>query len=895
MENSIDLENIDENIGLTDLIDVPILQKMQDAFARMVRMAALTTDENGVPVTKGTNFSEFCTEFCRKSDIGRKRCENCDKMGAVMSLEKHGPVSYYCHANLVDFAAPIMLKDKMIGSFIGGQVLAEEPDLDRIREVAREIEVDEESFVEAAKKTQIVPKAAIDRATAFIYEFSEILSDMAYKTYVTKQLSEAAMQASTQKSDFLANMSHEIRTPMNAVLGMAEMALREEMSPAAKEYLYQIKSSGKNLLVIINDILDFSKIESGKMDIIEVEYEPFSMINDLTSIVCTRIGSKDIEFTMDISPDLPRKLKGDNIRIRQILINLLNNAVKFTAKGEVHLKLFGEDKGDGTFVMKAQVSDTGIGIKNEDLGKLFQSFQQVDSKRNRNIEGTGLGLAISQQLLRLMNGSISVESEYNKGSVFSFELPQEKIAECVGVPVPEAPVNAVIYIENQYVKKQLICDLERIGTEITDVETASELDIKRPDYFITERSLIDDRVRRNILSDPSVKVIIIDSFNSAGDCDIPNARIIRKPVYSMNIYAAMGIGEEYVREEANSLDDFVFTAPEARVLIVDDNPINLTVAKGLLEPLNMQIDLAGSAAETIEMVKKTMYDLVFMDHMMPEVDGIETTHIIRRLMPTYADVPIIALTANAVSGAKEMFLSEGMNDFVAKPIETKTIISKLRKWLPQEKIIPADKHDAVHTEPAPVIKIEGLNTENAMKLLGTQSLFMSVLKEYYCSIGKKSEQIREYYNKAKWKDYTIEVHALKSLSRQIGADELSALAAALEKAGNEKDIPFINANTDKLLEMYTGYIDILRPYFPECEEKQEKKSASHEEIAEMLDKLSEALDNFDTLAIDEVVEEMASYEYEECFGDYIETLKTAAEECDIDVCCEIVSRWKEDL
>lgn len=258
--------NKDGNVRLTDLIPVETLQKIQISFSKMARMAALTTDENGIPLTEGSNFSDLCTNFCRKSPIGRKRCEKCDRDGAMRVLETGRPVSYFCHANLVDFAAPIMLGDRMIGTLVGGQVLSEEPDYDKMREIARELELDEDSFVEAARRTQIVPEAAIERSTNLIYEFSLVISEMAYKTYETIRLSILAV---SQKSDFLANMSHEIRAPMNAVLGMAEMALREEMTPQAKQYIRQIRSSGKHLLVIINDILDFSKIESGKLDIVK--------------------------------------------------------------------------------------------------------------------------------------------------------------------------------------------------------------------------------------------------------------------------------------------------------------------------------------------------------------------------------------------------------------------------------------------------------------------------------------------------------------------------------------------------------------------------------------------------------------------------------------------------
>lgn len=467
----------------------------------MARMAALITDENGDPLTEGSNFSDFCSNFCRKSPIGRVRCEKCDRDGALKVLETGKPVWYFCHANLVDFAAPIMLEGRMIGTMVGGQVLSEEPDYEKMRGIARELELDEEAFVEAAKRTQIVPKAAIERATNFIYEFSLVISEMAYKTYETIRLSKLAV---SQKSDFLANMSHEIRTPMNAVLGMAEMALREEMTPQAKQYIRQIRSSGKHLLVIINDILDFSKIESGKLDILKAEYEPLSMVNDLINIVNTRIGSKPLEFTLDLDPGIPRKLYGDSVRIHQVLLNLLNNAVKFTERGEVHLALSYEYIDDETIMLRAVVRDTGIGIKPEDMGKLFQSFQQVDSKRNRNIEGTGLGLAISKQLLKLMNGSIRVESKYNSGSAFYVELPQRVVSREPSVPCADSGKTAALLVGNEYIRGQLCRDLRSLHVEYTVLDGEEGAAGVQSGYLIVEKTLFSERVREAVAAAPEL-------------------------------------------------------------------------------------------------------------------------------------------------------------------------------------------------------------------------------------------------------------------------------------------------------------------------------------------------------------------------------------------------------
>lgn len=883
----------DEKIHLTDLIPVETLQKIQDSFSKMARMAALTTDENGSPITKGSNFSDFCTNYCRKSPIGKVRCEKCDRDGALRVLESGKPVSYFCHANLVDFAAPIMLGDKMIGSFIGGQVLSEEPDYDKIREIAKEIGVDEDKFLEAASKTQIIPRAAIERSANFIYEFSRIISDMAYKSYETIKLSKLAV---SQKSDFLANMSHEIRTPMNAVLGMAEMALREEMTPQAKQYIKQIRSSGKNLLVIINDILDFSKIESGKMNIVDVDYEPLSIVNDIANIVNTRIGSKNLEFTIDFDTHIPHKLYGDNVRIHQILLNLLNNAVKFTERGEVHLSISFSQIDSDNIMLKAIVRDTGIGIKKQDIGKLFQSFQQVDSKRNRNIEGTGLGLAITQQLLKLMNGNITVESEYEKGSTFYVELPQKVINASPSIPSPENSVKAALIIENEYVYAQICKDLSSLGIEYINLEYEGSLDSITDGFIIVEKHLFSDRLKKKVMDCPDVRCLLIAPYDSPNDINQPRVKMMHKPIFSLGLYSALGLGEDIMAESDSNNDSFPFTAPDAHVLIVDDNPINLTVACGIIEPLGMQVDTANGASETIEKVKKLKYDIIFMDHMMPEVDGVETTHIIRRLIAGYENVPIIALTANAVGGTKEMFLQEGMNDFVAKPIEVTDIVSMIRKWLPKEKIIPVtadNSQEQTNENSNDSLVIEGLNTKQALALLGSQKLYMKILKEYYLSIDKRAAIITEALEKGNIKGYTIEVHSLKSTSKQIGADALAELAARLEKAGNELDIDLILAKTSDLIAHYLRYKDILAPLFPELSGKTEASSADHTVVSMLLDSMTDALESMDTLAMDDVLEKMSEYRFTPAQTQCFEKLRSSAEVCDVDMCATVVSIWRQ--
>ncbi len=405
-------------------------------------------------------------------------------------------------------------------------------------------------------------------------ELGALASNTADMITEVKEHEDAIQRAADMKSDFLANMSHEIRTPMNAVVGMSELMLREDIPDKVREYAMQIKSSGNALLTVINDILDFSKIESGNLEIIPEEYEPAVLIEEVLNIGRLNAGKKSIEIRSEIDPDLPRVLRGDSIRIRQILINIFNNAIKFTKEGYVELAVGYKASSAREGMLTIKVTDTGIGIKEKDLTKIFESFSQVISTRNREVEGTGLGLAITKQLTDRMNGTIDVQSEYGKGSCFTVTIPQE---------VP------------------------------------------------------------------------------AGDLKIADA------------------------DKSSAAVDGELVIKDADILVVDDNSVNLIIMKGLLEPYGIKPVTVLSGAEAVEEAGKHKFDLVFMDHMMPIMDGVEATKIIREKYPEYNDVPIIAFTANAVGEAKEMLMDSGMNDFVSKPVEPEKIRELLIKWLPEDK------------------------------------------------------------------------------------------------------------------------------------------------------------------------------------------------------------------
>lgn len=895
---------MNEEITLTDLFDVEMLQRIQDAFSKMTGLGALITDANGKAVTKGTNFTNFCKKYVRQSPIGCLRCEQCDKRGAELALKSGSSITYYCHAGLVDFAAPIMAGDKMIGCFMGGQVLTEPPDITKIMQVSAEIGVELINFLQSAIEIPIVPRQSVETAADFLYTLTNILSTICYHKYMMTRANIEIEKAANLKSDFLANMSHEIRTPMNAVIGLAEMALREDLPQNARVYITQIKSSGKTLLTIINDILDFSKVESGKMDIVNTEYEPLSVIHDISSIIGTRIDKEDVELIIDINPNIPSKLLGDSVRLKQIITNLSNNAVKFTKSGQVKLVFDYRKLNSETVELLFSVIDTGIGIKKNDLNKLFDAFQQLDSKRNRNVEGTGLGLTITKKLLELMDGDIRVESTYGLGSNFSFNLPQKIISTDTSIKVNKLDITKFYgCIDNKYVAKQLDIDMKRLGFAYKNMTSISEIIESINDdkcyIFIEEthfNSLLQEYVQQHI----NITAVVLVRFNSTTSYNIPNVIVAKKPL-SLLYLAAIFNEEISIFDSQESSDEyFDYTAPDAKILIVDDNSVNLTVCEGLLEPLSMQIDTAVNGQDAIEKISSTQYDLILMDHMMPEIDGVETTHIIRRFHKEYDNIPIIALTANAVSGIKEMFIEEGMNDFIAKPIEVRTLVSKIKQWLPKQKlknvnaktIQAAKENREKQSESQSPPNIPELDTVAALKLLGNAKLFWNVLKDYYRSIPKKHALIKQYFEEKDWHNYTVEVHALKSASKQIGALKLSDDALELESAGNALDESTIAEKTPALLDLYAHYEDVLKPFFPEDNTNDDnKETITKKKLTKTFEKLQTALDDLDMDGMEKSKDELSKYKYEGKAADLYKKLCSAIDELDPDACEAIMDTW----
>ncbi|MBO5522265.1 MAG: response regulator [Roseburia sp.] len=582
--------------------------------------------------------------------------------------------------------------------------------------------------------------------------------------------------ANESKTLFLANMSHEIRTPLNAVLGFDEMILRETTDEKILEYAENIQSAGASLRDIINSILDLTKIESGKMEMTEGEYSVVQLLDNVSSMVSALAEKKGLAFELQVDEQLPEWLWGDEIHIRQVLVNLMTNAVKYTPEGSVTFKVQMVRNADeeGYCKILFSVKDTGIGIREEDRERLFEKFERLDHAKNRNVEGTGLGMSIVVGLLEAMHSKIELKSVYGEGSEFYFVL------------------------------KQKIVSADTIGT------------------------------------------------------------------YKLG--AARAVPEN---------DRETYIAPEARILIVDDVALNLQVACGLLKGLQMQIDTAESGAEAIDLVQDNRYDVILMDHMMPGMDGIEASKRIRELAELtgdsyYTEVPILALTANALSGMKEKFLEEGLQDFIGKPVEGKELERVLHKWLPKEKIMAKGQTETRNTEEEWDIHISGLDVAAARIYAPEKGMYVNMLRSYLTAIPGTRAKIEQFVEEEDKENYTITVHGLKSASKLIGATEISELARQLEETANAGNYNEAWEQTPKLLALYGDCETALGVYF--SGEKQEKSmTLPEQEMRTLLAGLKEAAEEFDMEAFLDWEKRMENVEVEAPYEEAWQGIKLAVQ------------------
>ena len=611
-----------------------------------------------------------------------------------------------------------------------------------------------------------------------------LLYTLAYRSQrvrLDKALREANA-ASEAKSVFLDNMSHEIRTPMNSILGMNEMILREETRPEIVEYALAIQRSGHALLSIINDVLDFSKLQDDKMEIIPIHYDVSSIINDMVNMAAQKARAKSLEFKVNVDKDIPQVLEGDEYHIRQAVSNILDNAIKFTSTGSVTLTIGFEKLDERTVLMKPSVTDTGIGIREEDLPLIFQPFEHIESSRTFKADGSGLGLAVVRDLLRLMGSDLKVESTFRKGSTFSFDI------------------------------RQTVVKWDPIG-----------------DYA--------------------------------------------------RAYSEAAVHQGAAHHEA-------FQAPNARVVVVDDTDVNLLVFTNLLKKTKIRIDTATSGVEMLQMARVNRYDVIFLDHRMPGMDGIEAFHAMQDLPNNLnRNTPVIALTANAVLGARQMYIDEGFSDYLSKPVDTVRLERMLLEYLPHDLVQRGaiSKKDE-EPEPAgaaaassmsgdeapeaqgtfqngaggsPYAHIPGIDYDAAITHCGSEDTFVQALQIFYDTLDQRANDIQRYAEEKDIKNYTILVHALKSAARLVGALELSADAKHLEECGDKQDVAEIEAKTPDLLRQYRDYKEVLGPLFGKQEEDLPEMSVA--ELHELYEVLKELAAMFDLDNIDKMMERAEGY------------------------------------
>ena len=600
-----------------------------------------------------------------------------------------------------------------------------------------------------------------------------------------------ADNANAAKSTFLANMSHEIRTPITAVLGMNELILRESKETGIKQYARNIEGAAKSLLSIINDILDISKIEAGKLKVITAEYNISTVLRDVINMISFKAKMKELEFVVRVDESIPSKLMGDDIRLRQILVNLLNNAVKYTHKGSITLevtRLASEEEKNAPILFS--VKDTGIGIKEEDMQKLCAPFERIEEKRNRNIEGTGLGMSITKQLLGLLHSRLEVKSVYGEGSEFSFELCQE------------------------------IADFAPIG--------------------------------------------------QMEDC----------------------------AEEAETGYRQSFEAPEASILMVDDNELNRRVFVGLLKATKMQIEEAASGKECLEKVQAKKYDIIFLDHMMPELDGVETFHIMQK-MKDYPSkqAPVVILTANAIVGAKEKYLEEGFDAFLEKPIDYKKLEALVRELLDDSMIQPVAVRDtaedfapdADETEETELPMVEGLDWKFARQHFKDEQTMLETVKFFAKSLEYDATELSQLFAEIEAesgrKEYCTKVHSMKNSAATIGIIPLAGMAKVLEDAARGGDGAVLEAMTSIFLKLWRSYKEKLAAFLEvSSEETNTRKSAADapSEIETLLSQVRKAAEEMDIDALDSLWEQLAEYQYEGEQQKFMEKVHKAIVEFDVD-------------
>lgn len=711
-----------------------------------------------------------------------------------------------------------------------------------------------------------------------------------YKTSQESMLEmiDALRKSEREKDDFLANVSHEIRTPINTICGISEIMLKNDVPSEMKEDVLNIQSAGRNLMSVVGDILDYSELQEGEFEIIEENYYLSSTIYDVINMSMAKKSDKKLELIIDCDPSIPGILIGDEQKIRRIIMNIVNNAIEFTQEGCVSIR-FGYRKEEYGINLIVTVKDTGIGMSKESVENLFKKFSQADMGRTRKKGGVGLGLAIAQTIVNRMGGFITVESELGKGSVFKIVIPQRVYS---NDPVAELPdkneINAAVYINmeqfrfneirDEYAENiQRIVDQLRVRCHINRNLQELKRWEQREDFnhiFISLQEYFEEPAYFDSLATKKMVHVIMDRSDDAKVTN-DNLSKVYKPFFALSVLAAFKNQREDTKVKEVHVEDHQLYAPEAHILVIDDNRMNIRVVEGLLKTYGVQVSYALSGQEGIEMLASKAYDLILLDHMMPGMDGVETFHHIRKKTDTYfKEIPIIALTANAIAGAREMFMQEGFDDFVAKPVESSVLQRALKRHLPAEKIgkVESAVQSSVIKEEPEVLSQEttmvigDLDISKGIMYCGNEENYIEILATQRDSGKEIIEQAQNLYESENWKDYVITVHGIKSSMMSIGAVKLSEMAKGLEFAGKGEDFDYIRREHAAMVHEFERVMQILGEcqYLPSQEENIEvtdKPEISEEEFALKLAKLENVTYEFDANKMIPILDELSKYTY----------------------------------
>ncbi|MDD3218081.1 MAG: ATP-binding protein [Lachnospiraceae bacterium] len=707
-------------------------------------------------------------------------------------------------------------------------------------------------------------------------------------------------QAEKSKDDFLANVSHEIRTPINVISGISEMVLTETLADNVRGDVQDIQLAGRNLLGIVSDILDFSELQSGKIQLVKEEYNITSTINDVINMAEAKLDGKNIQIITNCDAHIPSGLLGDEPKIRRVMMNIIDNAVKFTKEGCIVFTIGARRESYG-INLQITVKDTGIGMEEENLEKIYRNFNQVDAKKNRKQSGLGLGLAITQALVQKMGGFISVQSTYGIGTEVRVVIPQEVMEETPVISVENPKkIHMLCYINmEKYIlpalrtayENNLRHIVEHLGISSQYCRNLAELK-RRVEKEKCSHILVsweEYNEEKNYFDNLAESVNLILILEHGEEIKVSDSiSCIYKPFYALSVATVLNGAAVHQNYYGIHNQHQRFIAPDAKILVVDDNLMNLKVAEGLLRPYQVKVFTAESGKEALSKLLSMDFDFIFMDHMMPEMDGVETLHRIRQNSGAYYhNLPVIALTANAIGGAREMFLEEGFQDFVAKPIEPTALERVLRKYIPMNKIKRAIEPEKTQPqEPHEKISLDGIDVDLGISYCGgTLSDYLDIAKVYYETGEKNTEQLQRYYEQRDWKNYEVIVHAVKSTSYGIGAQKLADEAKELEYAGKNRDAEYIRNHHGQMMEEYQRVLRVLEENLDFNTEQPEQNipliEISKEELSVKLNQLANQLETFEKKEVEQILNDLSKYYYSEySLPDLIREIQECIEEFD---------------